>query len=226
MNNPLPHWDTHFDNNRRLRDELLPPFDQCFSAFLEDLAQRGLLDSTLVVCMGEFGRTPRFGQFTGNGVDGTGRDHWSQCYSLVTAGGSRPGGEVVGRSDRFAAYPADNPITPQDLAASLLDALGVDPGLEVRDAFGRPAPLSGGRVTPALFVRDRAEGEGLPAAPAPTRGRASAALVAVLRRIVRDRGPPPCAAIGRGDGRGLRPDAGGRAGLHGAVLRRACQAGR
>lgn len=67
------------------------------------------------------------------------------------AGGSRPGGEVVGRSDRFAAYPADDPITPQDLAASLLDALGVAPGLAVRDAFGRPAPLSGGRMTPALF---------------------------------------------------------------------------
>ena len=151
VNNPLPHWDTHFNNNRRLRDELLPPFDQCFSAFLEDLAQRGLLDDTLVVCMGEFGRTPRFGQFTGNGVDQTGRDHWSQCYSLLVAGGSQPGGRVVGRSDRFAAYPADDPITPQDLAASLLDAVGVDPGLEVQDAFGRKVPLSSGQVKEALF---------------------------------------------------------------------------
>ena len=76
VNNPSPYWDTHFNNNRRLRDELLPPFDQCFAAFLEDLAQRGLLESTLVVCMGEFGRTPRFGQFTGNGVNETGRDRW------------------------------------------------------------------------------------------------------------------------------------------------------
>jgi hypothetical protein len=151
VNNPSPHWDTHFNNNHRLRDELLPPFDQCFSAFLEDLAQRGLLDSTLVVCMGEFGRTPRFGQFTGNGVDATGRDHWSQCYSLVVAGGGRPGGEVIGRSDRLAAYPADEPVTPQDLGASLLDALGVDPGREVRDAFGQMVPLSGGQVKPALF---------------------------------------------------------------------------
>src|SRR6266852_622978 len=65
VNNPVPHWDTHFNNNRRLKEELLPPFDQCFSAFLEDLDARGLLASTLVVCMGEFGRTPRFGQFTG-----------------------------------------------------------------------------------------------------------------------------------------------------------------
>src|SRR5262245_9656303 len=151
VNNPLPHWDTHVNNNRRLRDELLPPFDQCFSAFLEDLAQRGLLDSTLVVCTGEFGRTPRFGQFTGNGVNETGRDHWSQCYSLVIAGGPRPGGRVLGRSDRFAAYPADDPVTPPDLAASLLHALGVDPGREVRDAFGRTVPLSNGQVKPALF---------------------------------------------------------------------------
>jgi hypothetical protein len=151
VNNPLPHWDTHFDNNRRLRDELLPPFDQCFSAFLEDLAQRGLLDETLVVCMGEFGRTPRFGQFTGNGVNETGRDHWAQCYSLLVAGGGQPGGRVVGRSDRFAAYPADDPVAPPDLAASLLDALGVDPGRQVRDAFGRPIPLSGGQLKPALF---------------------------------------------------------------------------
>jgi hypothetical protein len=151
VNNPLPHWDTHFDNNRRLREELLPPFDQCFSAFLEDLAQRGLLESTLVVCTGEFGRTPRFGQFTGNGVNETGRDHWSQCYSLVIAGGSQPGGRVIGRSDRFAAYPADEPITPQDLSASVLDALGIDPAQEVRDAFGRMVPLSTGQVKMALF---------------------------------------------------------------------------
>ena len=151
VNNPAPHWDTHFNNNKRLRDELLPPFDQCFSAFLDDLAQRGLLDDTLVVCMGEFGRTPRFGQFTGNGVNETGRDHWSQCYSLVIAGGPQPGGRIIGRSDRFAAYPADDPITPQDLAASLLDALGVDPAMQVRDAFTRKVPLSTGQVKPALF---------------------------------------------------------------------------
>src|SRR5207302_1841556 len=127
VNNPLPHWDTHFNNNRRLKDELLPPFDQCFSAFLEDLDQRGLLASTLVVCMGEFGRTPRFGQDTGNGVDQTGRDHWSQCYSLVIAGGSAGGGRVLGRSDRFAAYPADDPYSPQDLTATMLNAVGINP---------------------------------------------------------------------------------------------------
>jgi hypothetical protein len=151
VNNPLPHWDTHFNNNRRLREELLPPFDQCFSAFLEDLAQRGLLESTLVVCMGEFGRTPRFGQFTGNGVNETGRDHWAQCYSIVVAGGRLAGGRILGRSDRHAAYPADDPCTPQDVAASVLHALGVDPAQEVRDAFGRSVPLSTGTARPALF---------------------------------------------------------------------------
>jgi Protein of unknown function (DUF1501) len=151
VNNPLPHWDTHFNNNRRLREELLPPFDECFSAFLEDLSQRGLLESTLVVCMGEFGRTPRFGQFTGNGVNETGRDHWAQCYSLVIAGGGQPGGRVIGRSDRFAAYPADDPYTPQDLAASVLHGLGIDPAQELRDAFGRMVPLSTGEVRETLF---------------------------------------------------------------------------
>jgi hypothetical protein len=151
VNNPLPYWDTHFNNNRRLKEELLPPFDQCFSAFLEDLDARGLLQSTLVVCMGEFGRTPRFGQFTGNGVNETGRDHWAQCYSLVVAGGPLSGGRVLGRSDRFAAYPAEDPYTPQDLTATMLHALGVKPRAEVRDAFGRPVPLSTGRVRNELW---------------------------------------------------------------------------
>ncbi len=151
VNNPTPFWDTHSNNNRRLKDELLPPFDQCFSAFLEDLDQRGLLESTLVVCTGEFGRTPRFGQFTGNGVDQTGRDHWCQCYSMVVAGGKLGGGRVLGRSDRFAAYPADDPYSPQDLSATVLHALGVDPRRQVVDGFGRSVPLSTGRVRDTLF---------------------------------------------------------------------------
>jgi hypothetical protein len=151
VNNPLPHWDTHFNNNRRLKEELLPPFDQCFSAFLEDLDVRGLLRDTLVVCTGEFGRTPRFGQFTGNGVDQSGRDHWARCYSLVVAGGSAEGGRVLGRSDRIAAYPADDPYTPQDLTATILDALGVRPDEQLRDGLGRLVALSTGRVRRVLF---------------------------------------------------------------------------
>jgi hypothetical protein len=151
VNNPVPYWDTHFNNNRRLKDELLPPFDQCFSAFLEDLDARGLLANTLVICTGEFGRTPKFGQFTGNGVDQTGRDHWARCYSMLVAGGKANGGRVIGRSDRFAAYPAADPITPQDLTATILAGLGVNPHAQVRDGFGRLVPLSTGEVRKSLF---------------------------------------------------------------------------
>jgi hypothetical protein len=151
VNNPSPHWDTHFNNNRRLKDELLPPFDQCFSAFLDDLHARGLLETTLVLAMGEFGRTPRFGQFTGNGVNETGRDHWAACYSILVAGGPAGGGRVLGKSDRFAAYPANDPWAPEDVQATVLHALGVSPSSQVRDAFGREVPLSMGKVRKALF---------------------------------------------------------------------------
>jgi hypothetical protein len=151
VNNPNPYWDTHFKNNPRLKDELLPPFDQCFAAFLEDMYSRGMLRDTLVVCMGEFGRTPRFGQNTGNGVDSTGRDHWSQCYSLVLAGGEVEGGRVLGRSDRIAAYPADSPFAPQDLTATLLHHLGIHPEQKVRDGFDRLIPLSTGRYRTEFF---------------------------------------------------------------------------
>ena len=152
VNNPVPHWDTHFNNNRRLKEELLPPFDQCFSAFLEDLDARGLLATTLVICMGEFGRTPRLGQFTGNGVDATGRDHWPHCYSVVVSGGTAAGGRVLGRSDSFAAYPAADPYSPQDLAATVLNALGINPQDKVLDGFGQSVPLCPGRVRESLFI--------------------------------------------------------------------------
>jgi hypothetical protein len=151
VNQPNPFWDTHFNNNKRLKDELLPPFDQCFSALLEDLHDRGMLRDTLVVCMGEFGRTPRFGQNTGNGVDQTGRDHWSQCYSLVLAGGAMEGGRVLGRSDRIAAYPADSPFAPPDLTATLLHHLEINPEQKVRDGFDRLVPLSTGRYCKEFF---------------------------------------------------------------------------
>src|SRR5262249_59622661 len=95
------------------RDRLLPRFDQCLSALLEDLGQRGLLDTTLVVSLSEFGRTPRLGQITGdNGTDSTGRDHWPQCYSVLLAGGGVPGGATVGRSDRFAGVPGRRATAP------------------------------------------------------------------------------------------------------------------
>jgi hypothetical protein len=151
VNNPLPYWDTHENLADRLKDELLPPFDLGFSAFLEDLHARGLLKSTLVACMGEFGRTPRIGQFTGNGASLTGRDHWPHCYSLVVAGGSAEGGRVIGKSDKFAAYPADDPYTPQDIGATILHHMGVNPTAQLRDGFGRMVPISTGRVRATLF---------------------------------------------------------------------------
>jgi uncharacterized protein (DUF1501 family) len=151
VNNPNPHWDTHINNNRRLKEELLPPFDQCFSAFLDDLRDRGLLETTLVLAMGEFGRTPRFGQFTGNGVNETGRDHWSACYSILVAGGKAGGGRVLGKSDRIAAFPADDPYPPEDVQATVLHALGVEPASAVRDAFGREVAMSMGKVRKTLF---------------------------------------------------------------------------
>ncbi len=99
-------WDTHRQHFPLLKKSLLPYADRAFSALLEDLGQRGLLDSTLVVAMGEFGRTPRLGQITsGAGADAAGRDHWPHCYTVLRAGGGIRGGAVYGASDQFAAYP-------------------------------------------------------------------------------------------------------------------------
>jgi len=151
LNKPLPYWDTHVNLFPRMKNELLPPFDQALAAFLEDLDTRGLLSSTLVVCMGEFGRTPRIGQFTGNGADPTGRDHWAHCYSLLVAGGNLGGGRVLGRSDRRASYPVDDSYTPQDITATLLTLLGVNPRDKVLDNLGRFVPLSDGRFRASLF---------------------------------------------------------------------------
>ena len=122
----------------------MPPFDLGFSALLEDLDQRGLLDETLVVCLGEFGRTPRINKDAG-------RDHWAACNSVVFAGGGIRGGRVLGSSDRIGAYPATTPISPADLSATIYYALGIDPRTEVRDSLGRPHTLSEGRPLRELF---------------------------------------------------------------------------
>jgi hypothetical protein len=138
------YWDTHKDNFKDLKDKLLPPFDRGFSALLEDLDQRGLLGETLVVCLGEFGRTPRINPQAG-------RDHWAACNSVVLAGGGVHGGQVLGASDRLAAYPATAPVAPDDLAATIYHALGVDPRMEIHDRLGRPLQLAGGRLLGELF---------------------------------------------------------------------------
>lgn len=152
LNNPDTFWDTHSDNFSKQRDVLLPPFDQCLSALLEDLEQRGLLESTLVLSMGEFGRTPRVGLVTANNsTDSTGRDHWPNCYSILAAGGGVRGGTVVGRSDGYTSFPAERPVTPEDLVATLYDALGVDAHTEIHDRLGRPFPATRGQPVRELF---------------------------------------------------------------------------
>ena len=124
----------------------MPPADQAFSALLDDLDVRGLLDSTLLVWTGEFGRTPRVGQAVvgGAGAGRDGRDHWPHCFSSVLAGAGIKGGTTFGASDRWAAYPARDPVTPADLAATVYHLLGVDPALELVDALGRPLRLCPG----------------------------------------------------------------------------------
>lgn len=138
-------WDTHGDNFNQLKNRLMPPTDQGFSALLEDLDARGLLDETLVVWVGEFGRAPRITR--GN----NGREHWPRCYSAVLAGAGIRGGTVYGSSDRWAAYPASEPTRPEDLSATILHALGIAPSTEVRDPLGRPLRITEGRPLESLF---------------------------------------------------------------------------
>jgi len=136
-------WDTHGFNNKPmypiLNDYLIPITDQTLPTLLQDLDNRGLLDSTLVVWMGEFGRSPRINNMAG-------RDHWPQCYTALLAGGGVKRGYVYGSSDRFGAYPSVNPVRPEDLSATIFHVLGIDPHTEVRDALNRPLPVSTGSV--------------------------------------------------------------------------------
>jgi len=137
------NWDSHervFERHR----QLLPPADRGLAALVEDLTDRGLLDSTLVVATGEFGRTPRVNPSGG-------RDHWPDCYTAVLTGGGVRGGAMYGSSDRIGAYPASDPATPADVAATVLWRFGVDPGAEVRDQTGRPFRLAEGEPLTRLF---------------------------------------------------------------------------
>ncbi len=129
-----PMWDTHHHNADRLRDHLCPPFDRGFAALLADLRSRGMLQETLVVVMGEFGRTPAVNARGG-------RDHWGPCFSVALAGGGVPGGQVVGASDAHGAYPKERLLRPPDLAASIFHLLGIAPRGEFTDRNGRPRPL-------------------------------------------------------------------------------------
>lgn len=141
-------WDTHHNHFPRLKDFLLPVFDQTFSALILDLEQRGLLDETLVLVLSEHGRTPKIDQ----NAKGGGRDHWSRAYSQVYAGGGMGRGNLVGQTDKIAGDVMDTPISPKDVLATALHLLGIDPHSTVPDAEGRPIPLTGtGNVRNALL---------------------------------------------------------------------------
>jgi hypothetical protein len=127
-------WDTHGDNDRRLREDLTPPFDQAISALLEDLEQRGLLESTIVIAMGEFGRTLK--------NPNHGRDHWPKCWSLAIGGGGIRGGQVVGASDAKGLYVADRQVTMGDLYATIYKAFGIDWEKTYMSPIGRPVKIA------------------------------------------------------------------------------------
>src|SRR5262249_1820304 len=137
-------------NFPRLKNELLPRLDQAYSALLDDLEARGLLDETLVVLLGEFGRTPRISELTPGAVPG--RDHWPAVFPAVFAGGGVVGGQVFGKSDRLGAYSLSRTFGPPDLAATLYSALGVDPTIEVHDRLGRPLRLATGDVMTPIYT--------------------------------------------------------------------------
>jgi hypothetical protein len=147
-------WDTHENLVLQLKSGyagaevgvgLVPTFDLGFSALVADLSQRGLLDETLVIAMGEFGRTPKLNT---NG----GRDHWPRVFSIVLAGAGIPGGQVIGASDRVGESPADRPVTPNDLARTIYELLGVDPNHRLDTADGRPVAVNqGGQLIEELL---------------------------------------------------------------------------
>jgi hypothetical protein len=139
-----PMWDTHAQNADRLQDVLCPQFDVTFSALIEDLQARGLLDETLVVAIGEFGRTPTINRQGG-------RDHWGNVFSFVMAGAGVAGGQVFGSSDRNGAYPATNPIRPHDLTATIFHLLGIDHRAVFLDKLGRPQPITRGEPLLAIL---------------------------------------------------------------------------
>ena len=129
-------WDTHQNNFPKLKNLLCPIFDQAFSAFVEDLNARGLLETTLVVALGEFGRTPRLGQFTqSNNTQSSGRDHWPHAFTALLAGGGVRGGQVFGETTSDAGYVRNKPVTPADLTATILYHLGIDFRQEYEDEF-------------------------------------------------------------------------------------------
>ena len=133
-------WDTHDNIFPQLKDKLLPPFDAGFATLLEDLDQRGLLDETLVVCLGEFGRTPLINAQAG-------RDHWAQAMSSVLAGGGPPGGLVYGATDKNGAFVTEASHSPADFACTIYKLLSIDPHKHYTTPSGQPVPVVNGMIT-------------------------------------------------------------------------------
>jgi hypothetical protein len=153
IKNVSVYWDTHSRNFVDLKERLMPVADQAFSALLDDLAERGLLDETLVVWTGEFGRTPRVGQRNSDaGAGADGRDHWPGCFTSVLAGAGVNRGIVYGQSDKHAAYPARDPVVPRDLIATIYHLLGVKENTLLPDMQGRPQFVRPGTVIKDLLA--------------------------------------------------------------------------
>lgn len=141
----VQQWDNHANIFPTLKDTLLPPVDQGMSALLDDLETTGLIDETLVILIGEFGRTPKIS-------DKAGRDHWGYCFSGLFAGAGVQGGKVIGKSDAMGAYPLTKPFSPDDLGATVYSVLGIDPESTIHDRQGRPAQLNLGSPMTTLFT--------------------------------------------------------------------------
>jgi uncharacterized protein (DUF1501 family) len=153
IKNVSVYWDTHSRNFIDLKERLIPVADQAFSALLDDLRERGMLDETIVLWTGEFGRTPRVGQVNSDaGAGRDGRDHWPGCFTSVIAGGGFRGGYVYGRSDKQAAFPAENPVEPRDLIATVYHALGVSAEQTISDTSGRPHFIRAGKTIHDLLL--------------------------------------------------------------------------
>jgi hypothetical protein len=129
-------WDTHWDHYNRMRKELMPGFDRAFSGLIADLDDRGMLDDTLVLVISEHGRTPKL-----NNAQGAGRDHWSQAYCSVLAGGGVVRGKMIGRTDKIAGSVTENPISPKDVLATAYHLMGIDHSTTLNDRSNRPVPL-------------------------------------------------------------------------------------
>ena len=149
----MNNWDTHNSNFTQLKDRLLPPLDQGLSALLDDMSASGLLDETLIVMLGEFGRTPKLGGNVGTpSYVPDGRDHWGGVFFALFAGAGVRGAQVIGSSDKIAAYPASNPYYPSHLGATIFQSLGIDPGTIMQDRVNRPMRISEGEPIGPLFT--------------------------------------------------------------------------